>query len=61
MLLAVCRCLVALDSEARSARAGLMCAKLVIDVDHAIFSMLLAEHRLLALDIEVRSPPAGVI
>ena len=62
MLLAVYCCLAALDIERRAFRAGVMCGKPLVDVDHAVLGMLFAVHwSLAALDVKFRLHRAGVM
>ena len=61
MLVAICGCL-ALDIKARPPRTGVIRTMLRADIPHAVRSMLAAIHRCLAaLEIEARTPSAGVI
>ena len=61
MLVAICGCLAALDIKARPPRTGVIRTMLRADIPHAVRSMLAAIHRCLALEIEARTPSAGVI
>ena len=61
MLHAVCRCLISHYQNAWSHGAQVIEALFLVDVDHAVVSVLIAECRLLALGVKVRLPRAGVM